>query len=187
MGWLRLVGSLKLQGSFAKEPYTTECILQKRPIILRRVLMVATLSQRATDAFSRPHLSPHCNFKHLYTDFLLPYPKVDCLKFCGDGGFSRCFQVQATLNRNQPLRREQAAHMLNCRISTYQLNNTVPSCFSLKSDYYVLVHKYRSGLCLMRTSCPPPNTHTHTRARLFIVGEPSTLIWRDMALFVGGA
>jgi len=33
MGWLRLVGSLKLQVSFAKEPYKRDDILQKRPII----------------------------------------------------------------------------------------------------------------------------------------------------------
>jgi len=35
MGWLRLVGSLKLQVSFAKEAYKRDDILQKRPIILR--------------------------------------------------------------------------------------------------------------------------------------------------------
>ena len=34
MGWLRLVGSLKLYDSFAKEPYERDDILQKRPIIL---------------------------------------------------------------------------------------------------------------------------------------------------------
>ena len=32
--WLRLVGSLKLQVSFAKETYKRDDILQKRPIIL---------------------------------------------------------------------------------------------------------------------------------------------------------
>ena len=42
MGWLRLVGSLKLQVSFAKEPYKRDDILQKRPIILRSLLIVAT-------------------------------------------------------------------------------------------------------------------------------------------------
>ena len=31
IGWLRLVGSLKLQVSFAKEPYQRDNILQKRP------------------------------------------------------------------------------------------------------------------------------------------------------------
>jgi len=42
MGWLRLVGSLKLQVSFAKEPYKRDYTLQKRPIILRRLLIIAT-------------------------------------------------------------------------------------------------------------------------------------------------
>ena len=41
-GWLWLVGSLKLQVSFAKEPYKRDDILQKRPIILRSLLVVAT-------------------------------------------------------------------------------------------------------------------------------------------------
>jgi len=40
--WLRLVGSLKLQVSFAKEPYKKDATLQKRPIILRSLLIVAT-------------------------------------------------------------------------------------------------------------------------------------------------
>ena len=33
MGWLRLVASIILQVSFAKEPYKRDYILQKRPII----------------------------------------------------------------------------------------------------------------------------------------------------------
>jgi len=42
MKWLRLVGSLKLQVIFAKEPYKRDYILQKRPIILRSLLPLAT-------------------------------------------------------------------------------------------------------------------------------------------------
>jgi len=42
MGWLRLVGSLKLQVSFAKEPFKRDHILQKGPMILRSLLIVAT-------------------------------------------------------------------------------------------------------------------------------------------------
>jgi len=42
MGWLRLVGSLKLQVCFAKEPYKRDYILPKRPRILRSPLIVAT-------------------------------------------------------------------------------------------------------------------------------------------------
>ena len=46
MGWLRLVGSLKLYVSFAKEPYKRDYILQKRPRILRGLLIVATPHRR---------------------------------------------------------------------------------------------------------------------------------------------
>ena len=42
MGWLWLVGSIKLQVSFAKEPYKRDYILQKRPGILSILLTVAT-------------------------------------------------------------------------------------------------------------------------------------------------
>ena len=42
MGWLRLVGSLKLHVSFAKEPYKRDYILQKRRIISRSLLVVAS-------------------------------------------------------------------------------------------------------------------------------------------------
>jgi len=42
MWWLRLVGSLNLCVSFAKEPYKRDKILQKRPIILSILLIVAT-------------------------------------------------------------------------------------------------------------------------------------------------
>jgi len=42
IGWLRLVESIKFLVSFAKEPYKTDDILQKRPIILSILLTVAT-------------------------------------------------------------------------------------------------------------------------------------------------
>jgi len=42
MGWLRLVGSIKLYVSFAKEPYKRDNTLQKRPRILSILLTVAT-------------------------------------------------------------------------------------------------------------------------------------------------
>jgi len=42
MGWLRLVGSLKLQVSFAKYRLFYRALLQKRPMILRSILIVAT-------------------------------------------------------------------------------------------------------------------------------------------------
>jgi len=42
MRWLRLVGSLKLQVSFAEYRRFYRVILQKRPVILRSLLIVAT-------------------------------------------------------------------------------------------------------------------------------------------------
>jgi len=41
-GWLRSVGSLRSQVSFAKKPCTRDCILQKRPMIVKSLLIVAT-------------------------------------------------------------------------------------------------------------------------------------------------
>jgi len=43
IGWLWLVGSLQLYVSFAEEPYKRDDILQKKPIILRSLLIVAIL------------------------------------------------------------------------------------------------------------------------------------------------
>jgi len=42
MGWLRLVGSLKLQDSFAEYSLFYRALLQKRPILSRSLLIVAT-------------------------------------------------------------------------------------------------------------------------------------------------
>jgi len=46
MGWLWLVGSIKLYVSFAKKPYKRDDILRKRPMILSILLPVATPYQR---------------------------------------------------------------------------------------------------------------------------------------------
>jgi len=42
IGWQRLVGSLKLQVSLAKESYKRDDFLPRRPVILRSLLIVAT-------------------------------------------------------------------------------------------------------------------------------------------------
>jgi len=42
MGWLQSVGSIKLQVSFAKEPYKRDDLLQKRPTNLSILLTKAT-------------------------------------------------------------------------------------------------------------------------------------------------
>jgi len=44
-----LVGSLKLQVSFAKEPYKKDDILEKRPMVLRSLLIVASPPQASSE------------------------------------------------------------------------------------------------------------------------------------------
>jgi len=58
MGWLWLVGSIKLQVSFAKEPYKRDYILQKRPIILSILRTVAS-------PYAHPSYAHNC-YKHIY-------------------------------------------------------------------------------------------------------------------------
>jgi len=55
MGWLWMVGSIKLHVSFAKEPYKREDILQKRPVILRSLPIVATPYKQIFSAVSSIH------------------------------------------------------------------------------------------------------------------------------------
>ena len=50
MGWLRLVGSLKLQVSFAEYSLFYRALLQERPIILRSLLIAATPKHRMSCA-----------------------------------------------------------------------------------------------------------------------------------------
>ena len=56
MGRLRLVGSLKSWVSFAKEPYKRDYILQKRPIIVRGLLISATPYLSFAHSLSLSHL-----------------------------------------------------------------------------------------------------------------------------------
>jgi len=49
MGWLRWVGSLKLQVFFAEYSLFYRALLKKRPIILRSLLIVATPYERGHD------------------------------------------------------------------------------------------------------------------------------------------
>ena len=77
MGWLRLVGSFKLQVSFAKEPYKRDYILPKRPIILRSLLIEATPYMKRFEPPKKNDLSPfklQVSFaKEPYTrDYILP-------------------------------------------------------------------------------------------------------------------
>ena len=58
MRWLRLVGSIKLQVSFAKEPYKRDDILQKRPVILSILLTVATPHLGTCEHVKKERISP---------------------------------------------------------------------------------------------------------------------------------
>jgi len=66
MGWLRLVGSLKLQVSFAKEPIERVDILQKRPIFVRSLLIVAVpcILMRDTRSFLTRVAAVHSFLKY---------------------------------------------------------------------------------------------------------------------------
>jgi len=69
MGWLRLVGSTKLQVSFAKETYKADYILQKRPKIMssRRIQSTTKHAKQrhnphtATRCNTIQHTTTHCN------------------------------------------------------------------------------------------------------------------------------
>jgi len=60
MGWLRLVDSIKLEVSFAGYHLFYRALLQKRPIILRRLLIVAT-----PYTFHVNHISKYGHIRHL--------------------------------------------------------------------------------------------------------------------------
>jgi len=58
-GWLRLVGSIKLNVSIAKEPYKRDYILQKRQIILSILLIETTPYFRLSKQISPRHSKRH--------------------------------------------------------------------------------------------------------------------------------
>ena len=71
MGWLRLVGSLKLYVSFAEYRLFYRALLQKRPIILRSLLVEATpyvtyKGDRLTQSYEASHCDMHLSAGHVY-------------------------------------------------------------------------------------------------------------------------
>ena len=67
MGWLRSVGSLKWQVSFAKEPYKRDDIPQRRPVILSILLTVATPYENSVSLCPRRCIHTH----RLYANSIL--------------------------------------------------------------------------------------------------------------------
>jgi len=68
MGWLRLVSSFKLYVSFAKEPYKRDDILQKRPVILRSLLIEVTPYLLLLIAFSNSFLGGNYNLSSCFLE-----------------------------------------------------------------------------------------------------------------------
>jgi len=56
MGWLQLVGSFKLRVSFAEYRHFNRALLQKRPMIVRSLLIVATPYESQIDVMYTNHL-----------------------------------------------------------------------------------------------------------------------------------
>ena len=75
MGWLRLVGSLKVQVSFAEFRLLYRALLQKRPIVLRSLLLVATPYISVTDGDPK-------HTRHTYTHATLSPQKSHSLSSC---------------------------------------------------------------------------------------------------------
>jgi len=84
MGWLRLVGCLKLWVCFAKEPYKREYTLQKKLIILRSLLIVAT---------SNPLFVCKCITKSICVPVCLSVCTAICLSVCRSVCLSICLSV----------------------------------------------------------------------------------------------
>ena len=68
MGWLRLVGSLKWQVSFAEYRLFHRALLQKRPIILGILLIVAT-----------PHIAPIQHKAHIWVSHVARMHESCCI------------------------------------------------------------------------------------------------------------
>jgi len=89
MGWLRLVGSFKLEVSFAEYSLFYMALLQKRPANLRSLLIVATAylhawMSAASCAYTYTHslkiLFLYICRKYLYATHRCPIYKYECLR-----------------------------------------------------------------------------------------------------------
>ena len=96
MGWLRLVGSSKLQVSFAKVPYKRDDILHKRRMILRSLLIVAT-PYSFPDSYIE-HVVAYCVCVYIHIRiymYIYIYVHTDVIQFATKL-FLRCFYYSCT-------------------------------------------------------------------------------------------
>ena len=115
MGCLRLVGSLKLQVSFAKETSKRDDVLQKRPIILRSLLIEAT--QYLSDAPQTPLQS---RVIYSYTSITCVYIHCSTLQHTA----THCNTLQHTATRCNTLQHAAThcntlEHTLDTRTNTH--------------------------------------------------------------------
>jgi len=82
MGWLRLVGSLKLEVSFAEYRLFYRALLQKWPVISRSLLIVATPYCNLTSHSFFHHIRSSITYQcHLNSFILASYDSVSHIKF----------------------------------------------------------------------------------------------------------
>jgi len=63
MGWLRLVGSLESYVSFAEYHLLNRALLQKKPVNLRSLLIVARNRSRYSGSFLHTYVGVICTLK----------------------------------------------------------------------------------------------------------------------------
>jgi len=139
MGWLRLVGSLKVQVSFAKEPYKSDGILQKRHLISRSLLIVATPYQQQRP-HTYTHIHRHDTHTHTSTDM--------CVAVC-------CSALQCVAVRCSVLQRV-AACWWRHHAHTHTSTNIILICEHICRCAEVTVHCSELHVC-----CRGSDTHTH--------------------------
>jgi len=158
MRWLRLVGSIKLQVCFAKEPYQRDYILQKRPIIISILLTIATPYHKCIICmYSLLHLECHffilkSQLKFLFSRSLLPCSvekrprrlrlqiQIDCHSNCN----RLCIQ---TRRRKCVIRIYINSNTCICIHSLKYLHSYTCICMhSWKHTHYLLLQVFNSAM-----------------------------------------
>jgi len=155
MGWLRLVGSLKLQASFAEYCLFYRALLQKRPIILRSLLIIDTPYQRSLCACTPKKRTMKCAKKELRTFFALK-PRV-----CADANTLECslfFLLLSYVSLSLTLTFLRLSRLL----SSFPHCLNVARMHTLFSLYLSLAVSPSLSLPLFHMKANSSHTHTHT-------------------------